>query len=160
MDKIIQVEEGISDNEYDLMLEAVEAAKVKENLYKTKLDLINGKILKSYQFGGNALVLCFSDDLYAVILPDQNSIYLDVVFDNPKINNISAEQNIYLELSCGLKILWDWKNVLDSFVGKQVAISPSDQVLFIFYRGGDEYLITFYVEKDNPKKQFLTISEA
>jgi hypothetical protein len=25
---------------------------------------------------------------------------------------------------------------------------------------GDEYLISFYVGKDNPKKQFLTISEA
>lgn len=160
MDKIIRVVEGFCDNEYDLMAEAVAAANVKAKLYKTKLDLINGKILKSYQFGGNVLVLCFSDDLYAVISSDQNSIYLDVISDDPKIDNISAEQHVYLELPCGLKMLWDWKNILDGFIGKQVAISPSDQVLFIFYRGGAEYLITFYVEKDNPKKQFLAISEA
>lgn len=160
MDKIIRVTRGICDNEYNSMSEAVAAAKQKENLYKAKLDLINGKVLKSYQFSGSELVLFFGNDLYAVISPGQNAINLDVVPSKPRVDVILGEQDVYLELPSGTKIVWDWKMVLDNFIGKQIAVSPSDQVLFVFARDGAEFLITFYVEYDNPHKQLLCISQA
>lgn len=160
MDKIIRVTQGICDNEYNSMSEAVAAAKQKENVYKVKLDLINGKVLKGYQFNGSTLVLFFANDLYAVIAPGQNAVNFDVVPHKPRIDVLSGEQDIYLELPCGTRIVWDWNKILDNFMGKQIAVSPSDQVLFIFARDGDEYLITFYVEYDDPQKQLLYISQA
>jgi len=160
MDKIILVTRGICDNDYNSMSEAVAAAKQKEKVYKAKLDLINGKVLKSYQFSGSKLVLFFGNDLYAVISPVQNAINVDVVSYKPRIDVISGEQDVYLELPGGTKIVWDWKRVLDNFIGKQIAVSPSDQVLFIFARDEGEYLITFYVECGNNKKQLLCISQA
>jgi hypothetical protein len=82
----------------------------------------------------------------------------DVVSVRPNDIGEIKEQNVYFEFKNGKKIFWDWKMILDSFVGNQIAISPSDQFLFIFPRGGDEYMFDELV--DNLGNRFLYLSLA
>jgi hypothetical protein len=106
------------------------------------------------------LVLQFADALFAVIFPGQNLIELEVALHPPKLDSCLYEQDINFELPSGTRILWGWKTILDNFVGNEIAISPSDQELFIFTRGGDEYLITSYKEESNQNNLYLSVSQA
>ena len=139
MTRIIRVVDGFCANEYDSFAKAVAAATKIAELNESKLAAINGKIVMDYQFNGDFLVISFNNGQYLTVSPSEKSIDWDVVSIKPQINEKIIEENVYFELASGTKILWDWKTTLDSFVGKQVAISPSDQVLFIFARSGNEY---------------------
>lgn len=160
MDKIIRVVSGICDIEYDSFTEAIAASKQRAGLLRTKLNLINGKVLREYQFNGSRLILHLSNEVYAVIFPSQNLVCLDVVLYEPELDSLLNEQKTYLELPGGTRMLWNWKKILDNFIGKEIVISPSDQVLFIFFKGGDEFLITYYKEEGNLTNQYLSIAQA
>jgi hypothetical protein len=50
MTKIIRVAHGFMDAEYDSFADTIVASKKRTALLKAKLDMVNGKVLKAYQF--------------------------------------------------------------------------------------------------------------
>jgi len=159
VNQTVQVSRSIRPYEDKSLSDAVTVAIDKSGLNKPKFDLINGRIAVRYKFDGTKLVIAFENGMYLTILPGNNLIEWDIVSVEPEIGNEEDRQNIYLEIQNGNKILWDWKRILDSLVGKQVAISPSKQYLFIFAKDGDEYMFDAYKDIKNPNVQYLVISE-
>lgn len=54
---------------------------------------------------------------------------------------------------------WNWGQILNSIIGRQVAISPSDQYLFVFTKDSSVFMISTLVDRENDKVQYLMISE-
>ncbi len=160
INKLIAVVQGFYPNEFNSLSETVEAAAKIKELKKLKIESINGKTVTDYQFNGTVLIVSFNNGQWLIISPGEKLINWDVVSIKPIMMGEIIEQNIHFQLTNGNKILWDWKTILDGFLGKQVVISPSDQYLFIFSRNGDEYMFDFLVDKCNPDKKYLYISKA
>jgi hypothetical protein len=162
MSKLIRVSHGFSPNAYASISEAISVSKSICASRKMKCESINGHIVHSYQFNGVFLVLSFDNGKYLIVFPGKEQIEWDVVADKPEmIGQInSCDSDTIFELPNGVQIVWNWKETLDTFVGRQVAISPSDQFLFIFYREGPEYIFTSLVDKKDTNRQYLLLSEA
>jgi hypothetical protein len=160
MSKIIRVLPGIKAREYNSLAEASESAARSSRSVKYKCDMINGKIVVDYQFNGISLVVKFDNEMYLLVSPSENSINWNVLSSKPYTNEFGNYQDIIFEFTSGTRISWDWKVILDGFVGKQVAISPSDQFLFIFSPGGPEYIFDFLVDMENTNIKYLFLSES
>lgn len=161
MGQIIRVVRGFSLKEHRSFDKAVHAA-MSQNIdsRRAKCELINGKKVLDYQFDGEYLVVHFNNEKYLIISSGENKIIWDVVSTKPQVGTQIDYEDVYFEFSSGNQAAWDWKNVLDSFVGEQVAISPSDQYLFIFTKDGKEYMIDSLISEKNPEDRFLFISES
>lgn len=157
MCKIIHVITMSAQNGYSSFPKLVRASK---SAMQLKCELINGKVLIDYEFCGDFLTLCFENNKYLIVSPGGRSINWDIVTIKPTNKYAIKNQKTYLVYRNAGKVIWDWKNVLDGFVGKKVAISPSDQYLFIFSRDRVEYMITYVVDKNNPENKLLTINES
>ena len=157
MDRVIQVTQCFYPKEYKSLSEAIEVATLKKS-EKSKSELINGKIVVGYQFNGESIIISFDNRKYLTISSGKKSIEWDVVSIRPKITKKAIEQNIYFDFENGDRVFWDWKMILDSFVGKKIAISPSDQFLFIFTQGGEEYMFDVLVDNFNNKFLFLSLA--
>lgn len=159
MNNTIQVLRSIRAYEDKSLSDAVTVSIDKDGLNKPKFDLINGRKAVRYKFNGFKLVITFENGMYLIVSPGDNLIEWDIVSVEPEIGNEEDLQNIFFEFENGNKISWDWKRILDSFIGKQVAISPSKQYLFIFAKDGDEYMFDAYKDFKNKNVQYLVISE-
>ncbi|OHX38157.1 hypothetical protein BJL95_23400 [Methylomonas sp. LWB] len=124
--------------------------------------MINGRIVESYQFNGELLVIGFDNGKFLTIYPEENKIGWNVVSEWPMVTGKyeNEYENIYFKFPGGEEVLWNWKDILDSFVGKQVAISVSDQFLFIFTRDGVEYMFDVLLDVNNKNSRFLFLSQA
>ncbi|MCG8486488.1 MAG: hypothetical protein MI756_03385 [Chromatiales bacterium] len=162
MSRVIKVSHGFSPNAYASISEAVSVTTIVPASEKIKCESINGHLVLGYQFNGSCLVVSFDNGKYLVVFPGKEKIEWDVVTDKPTFNEQIHSENsdIIFELPSGNHFSWDWEKILDTFVGRQVAISPSDQFLFIFYRGGAEYIFTSLLDKEDINRQYLLISEA
>lgn len=107
--------------------------------------MIHGKTVVDYQFGESTLVIKFPNELYLLISTGEEAVSRDVLSVGPSPTVPVSCQGILFEFPSGEKVLWSWKTILDNFIGKQIAISPSDQYLFIFARGGPEYIFDVFL---------------
>lgn len=159
MTKLVQVTQGIIAREYNSFSEAVGSAARCTQSAMNKCDMINGKTVVDYQFNGTSLVIKFDEELYLLISAGEISVVWDVLVAKPSVKKFMSCQGIIFEFPSGEKLPWNWKVILDDFIGKQVAISPSDQYLFIFTRSGPEYMFDVFWDKGNPVIKYLYISE-
>lgn len=159
MADVIKVIEAWQLKSYDSMSEAVTAAKLRIESEQS-LDLINGAIVEDYRFYGDCLVFKFENGEYLNIKPGLESLQWYVLAFPENRPSSYPPEDLTLSFSDGEEVEWGWKTILDGFIGKQTAVSPSDQCLFIFNRGGPEYMISVLLEAENPDKQMLFISES
>lgn len=159
MSHTIRVLASIRPNNHESFSDAVDIDVEKTGLDKPKCDLINGRKVVNYQFNGTSLKISFENEMHLIVSLGENLINWDIVTIEPKIENQIIEQKIYFDYGNGNKISWDWKNILDSFLEKQIAISPSDQYLFVFTKHEDEYMFDVFEEKENPNNKYLVISK-
>jgi len=159
MNNFIKVEQDYALNQYDTLSKAIDAGKSNIEL-KVKSKLINGQVVLGYQFNGTTLSIGFTNDKYLVISPGNYCITWDVVDKAPIIENRPLEQRVIFEFPNNKRAKWEWEEILDSFVGKQVAISSSDQFLFIFSRDSSEFMFESLVDQDNVNFKYLNISES
>lgn len=124
-----------------------------------KLENINGKIVTGYRFNGHSLIFSFDNNSYLKVSIGNSSIDWDVVFEEPLMISENLDDAILFKTNGVEDFLWEWKNLLNSFIGKQIAISPSDQYLFLFVRGIGDYMFNACANKANLKEVFLYISE-
>lgn len=160
MVQLIQAENAFTLKEYVSFSNAVDAAKKTEVVNAEKLEMINGKIVKDYIFRKNFLYLHFDSGVYLTVSIGEEAMLWDVVSTKPEVSESVFVPDICFEFSSGSQVSWNWKEILNSFIGKQAVISPSDQLLFIFYRGGAEYLIDVWANKKDPSDRYLVVSEA
>jgi len=151
----IRVKSLFSAAEYNSLADASDAAKESAN----GCEKINGRIVTGYRFNGNLLAIEFDNGFYLVVSPGSSSIKWDIVADKPQIDGQLDDYEIQFEFAKIGKLIWDWKNILDRFVGKQTFISPSDQYLFIYTKGGKEYMFSSLVNRDAPNYTYLFFSE-
>ncbi|MES9853141.1 MAG: hypothetical protein ABW170_15090 [Candidatus Thiodiazotropha sp. L084R] len=162
MANYVKVSYGFSPKAYSTMSEALLASDGNEQTSSSdKCHLINGHVVLDYEFDGTCLIIHFDNGKYLTVLPGSEKIEWDVV--NNKPDNIvtvgQSNDGIMFELSNGEKFKWNWREILNSFIGKQIAISPSEQYLFIFSREGSEYVFSSLLDEENINKQYLMISE-
>ncbi|WP_315809005.1 hypothetical protein [Pseudomonas sp. C9-3] len=120
---------------------------------------INGKIFNHYSFNGTELVVCTDDSTYLHIFSVGEGVNWEVRSTSPSINERSSSEEITFRLPSGTEIPWNWKETLDGFLGKQFAISASDQNLFLFWRGGEEHMISLLKNMSNDEI-YMLINEA
>jgi hypothetical protein len=162
MVNIAKVSFGFLPKAYSTMSEALLASKeATEASSKEKCNVINGHVVLDYEFDGTCLIIHFYNGKYLIIHPGSEKIEWDVLKNKPNniLNSNQSNEGITFELSNGEKFPWNWKEILNGFIGKQIAISPSDQYLFIFSREGPEYMFYSLIDDENSKKQYLMISE-
>lgn len=119
---------------------------------------INGKVFLSYEFNGTELVIETDNSNFLYILSDNGSITWRAGTSRPSIVHRTLEDKTIFQLPSGRKISWSWKETLDKFIGKQFAISSSDQDLFIFWRGGAEHKISL-LKSISSNDFYLILSE-
>jgi len=159
MEKIVKVTVAYRQSEFSSLLDAVNASASDIKPKKSKVELINGKVVTAYKFNGTVLVICFENDNYLVVSIGEKRVNWNVASTKPNIGTQLDECKVFFQYPNGDKTLWNWKNILDGFIGKQIAISPSEQSLFIFTRGGDEYLFDVLIDVENNNSHFLNLSE-
>ncbi|WP_428241560.1 hypothetical protein [Gynuella sp.] len=154
----IPVKSLIEPTIYRSFEEAIVGSKQVSNLQK-KLDHINGKTAIEYGFDGITLKLYFDSQFTLRVSIADKLIKWDV----EKTINLEAsrlDQNYTFIFPNGEKFKWGWDAVFSKFIGKQVAISTSDQYLFIFYRGGPEFMFSSLVNSENDTDHYLFLAEA
>lgn len=159
MDQIIKIKPGFEYNSYNTFDAAIGAAKKSREKIKEECSLINGVIVTEYQFNGSECVVSFENNRHLLVSPGKSSIKWEIIETKPNIGKL-VNKEIKLELSSGLQINWNWKEVLDKFVGKKAAISPGDQLLFIWSEDRVEHVFDFCVDRNNSSNKYLTIGEA
>lgn len=158
MTKIIKVDYLLTPVGYNSFLSSISTAEHKKN-DSSKAWEINGKIVNNYWFNDNLLIIEFNNNKFLIISPGARAVTWDVLEEKPPIENCIDELDLFFEIPGGEVLGSSWKLILDSFIGRQVAISPSDQYLFIFSRGGPEYKIDILFDVQKPEDKFLFISE-
>lgn len=157
MNKIIRADFLLTPTEFHSFAESVSASNQK-NSKQSEAWKINGKIVRSYKFNGKSLVIEFNNDKLLAIYPRKKSVTWDVLEKSLPLNTRPMETTFLFEIK-GKILDFNWSSILDGFIGKQVAISPSDQYLFIFSKEGPEYIIDILFDIENPEEKFLFISE-
>lgn len=103
-------------------------------------------MLVCYQIGGSCVVLNFRNGLSLVIEAKERRVAWSVSSDGIVLS-VRAQRDVVFELPSGTRFEWDWKETLDSFVGNEVSIFPSDQLLFLCVHGLGEFAVNVYVEE-------------
>jgi hypothetical protein len=134
-------------NEHGSFGETVQAAQQKNK--EIEASGINGKIFKQYSFNGRELVISTADHTYLRIFSEDEIVKWEVRSTPVSIGSLSPEEKVAFQLPNGTMIPWSWKETLDEFPGKQFAISASDQHLFLFWRGGEEHMISLLKSTSN-----------
>jgi len=160
VEKLIKVTQGFLANEFNSLLEATTASVNKNILNKSKCKMVNGNTVLDYKFNGFSLSVHLDNGMFLLVSLGDQSIEWDVVSDEIDMQGLIIDHDIYFEFSNGDKVMWDWKKILDGFVGKKIAISPSDQFLFIYALGEKEYMFDVLMDRENLIDKYLYISEA
>jgi len=159
MTNIIHVTLGIIAKEHNSFSEAVTTGQSISP--EESSDLINGQRVVQYWFTGTDLIIGFENGYYLMATPGDNKISWSVSSYRPEVKEqvLTTENNVNFELPSGSKISWKWKQVLDSFIGKQFAIAPGDQYLFFHVRDMGEYMLDVFINNTDPAVKYLLISE-
>ena len=160
MEKLIRVTQAFLANEYNSLLEATTSSANKNILNKSKCEMVSGNTVLNYKFNGVSLSIHLDNGKYLIVSLGDQLIEWDVVSNEIDMQGQINDHNIYFEFSNGDKVQWDWKIILDGFVGKRIAISPSDQFLFIYALGEKEYMFDALMDRENLIDKFLYITEA
>ena len=152
--------QGFIPNEYDSILEATTASAQKNILSKSKCESIKGKTFLDYKFNGASLSIHLDNEKYLLVSIGDKAIEWDVVSNEVDIQGQIKGEDVFFEFPNGDKELWNWERILNGFVGKKIAISPSDQFLFIYALGESEYMFDILIDSENLKNKFLFISES
>jgi hypothetical protein len=137
--------------------ETVQAAQQKNK--EIEASGINGKIFHQYAFNGRELVISTRDNAYLRIFSEDEILKWEVRSTPLAISSLSPTERTSFQLPNGKVLPWDWKPTLDGFLGKQFAISASDQNLFLFWRGGEEHMISLLKNTSNDEI-YMLINEA
>lgn len=143
--------------EHDSFGESVQAAQQKNK--EIEASGINGKIFNQYSFSGRELVISTGDSTYLRIFSEDEIVKWEVQSTPLSISTLSPAEKTTFQLPNGTVIPWNWKQTLDEFLGKQFAISASDQNLFLFWRGGEEHMISLLKNTSNDEI-YMLINEA
>jgi hypothetical protein len=158
MSRVIRVASGIAPVAYSSLSDASSAAEEKILDSKKKCSLVNGRFVTGYSYSKDALVIDFDNDWHLLVSVGDNEIRWDVVLEKPSLHGGELGESISFQLSNGETMRWEQSTILDGFVGKQAAISPSDQYLFIFARNEAEHMFSVFVNQENLSEKFLVIS--
>lgn len=142
---------------HDSFGETVQAAQQKNK--EIEASGINGKIFHQYTFNGRELVISTRDNAHLRIFSENETVKWEVRSTPPAISALSPTERTSFQLPNGTVLPWDWKPTLDRFLGKQFAISASDQNLFLFWRGGEEHMISLLKNTSNDEI-YMLINEA
>ena len=153
MSKIVKVNFGIMPIAHDSFASATQGSNRQE------LALINGQILVAYEFNGHALVLQLDNTAYCYISIGANCITW-LVGDSFRLSDKSNPPlDITFEYPTGETQAWDWKITLDELIGKKIALSPSDQFLFLYSEDKKEYIFDYVESVIDPAMKYLYISD-
>ncbi|MDH1262929.1 hypothetical protein [Pseudomonas sp. GD03944] len=158
MRKTIKADFLLTPIGYNSFSEALSASAQKNSAHSKEVE-INGRIVCNYAFNGKSLAIEFDNHKYLLIYPGKNSVNWDVVEKKPFIESLHHGCDLLFDIKGKLFDL-EWTKILNGFIGKQVAISLSDQYLFIFSKNGVEYMINIIFDVENQEEKFLFISEA
>ncbi|GFM77212.1 hypothetical protein [Pseudomonas cichorii] len=158
MEHVVSVVRGITPHAYDSLPNAVALSRVTKER-KEKCDLIGGGFVVAYELGGDSLVLSFNNGWHLVVSAGDNRVDWDVVPVKPAIKEGGRKGVVYRLHPDGEIVLWKPRIFLNKLLGKQAAISPSNQYLFLFVRDEADYIFDFLINVDIPDERFLFLSE-
>ena len=159
MEKVVKIRSGFTRRiEHSSFSAAVTSSKSINDTRKSELELINKQVVTGYQFDGRLLVLSYENNLHLIISPTEELIEWKIVSKIPEIGKVT-KGTIYFELSSEIRFLWNWREILDNFIGKQIIIAPSDQYLFIYEKNGVEFMFSYYINTEDADEQYLSIGE-
>lgn len=154
----LNVESGISPTEHSSFDAAIASSKRDLQYYEE----IKGKRVVKIEYTPSVIKISFENtDFLAIIEIANNRIDCTIIQEIP--DHLSSAtpaipDQIKLDFS-GTIVDWDRTRFFDQFIGKIIAISPSDQYLFVFVKGGAEYMCDYLIEKNNAYEPFLYLSE-
>ena len=154
----MNVESGINPNTHSSIDAAVAASKSDLQNY----DEIRGKRVIGIDYAQSTIKIIFEDtDFLAIIRIGNNRI--DCTITQEALDNLSSSvpkmpDQIELDFS-GTVVEWNRARFFDQFIGEIIALSPSDQYLFLFVKGGADYMCDYLIEKNNACEPFLYLSE-
>lgn len=156
MKKLIKVQPAITPIEYGSFFSATKDVAD----LTSKLDAINGRVLKSYKFDICRLILVFDNDACLDIQAKKDLLAWNISYCKEFLDDTEWSDDICFEYPDGTRAEWNLKSILDHFVGRKVVVSPSEQFLFMYTSDRIEYMINSVFERDNPDKIYICISEA
>jgi len=155
----LHVESGISPVSHSSMEAAIAASRRDLKNYNE----IKGKRVTRIDYAFSTIRIYFENtDFLAIIEIADNRIDCIITQENPDTLSSAAPtlpDQIKLDFS-GTVVDWDRVRFFDQFIGEIVALSPSDQYLFLFVKGGAEYMFDYLIEKNNNCAPFLYLSES
>ena len=158
MNRKLNVKSGISPTGHSSIDAAIASSKRELQNYKE----IKGKRVVEIDYSPSAIKISFENtDFLAIIEIADNRIDCTIIQEIP--DHLSSAtpaipDQIKLDF-LGTIVDWDRTRFFDQFIGKIIAISPSDQYLFVFVKGGAEYMCDYLIEKNNAYEPFLYLSE-
>jgi len=120
---------------------------------------IKGEILDRYACDGSTLVCEFRNGLNLTVSCGDNRVDWRVGEAKAEIGTAKIEVTEF-ELPSGTRADWVLTHILDDLVGKKVAISSSEQTLFIFAKDSPEYMFDFYVDSRDSSLRYLVLNES
>lgn len=153
MSELIKVRFGILAITHDSFERAIQGASRQE------LVVVNGQILVEYEFNGHDLVLRLDNNKCCYISIGDNCITCSVG-DNFRLSEKSnLPTDAIFEYPSGENQEWDWKIKLEGLIGKKIALSPSDQFLFLHSEDRKEYIFNCVESIMDPSMKYLYISD-
>ncbi|MFJ4145356.1 hypothetical protein [Pseudomonas sp. NPDC089734] len=156
MDRLVQVTPGIIPKGYNDLSDAVFSAGNLES--ERKCNLVNGRVLVGFECDGSSLVLRFDNDWCLWVSVGSNKVDWDVMSETPSLGE-AQDEDVFLKYPSGNVVCWNQRRFLSGLLGRQIAISPGEQYLFLFVRGVADYMFSVLVNQDCLCGVFLFISE-
>jgi len=152
MVKSIKVRPGILAKEHDSFFSAI----IEQQ--KESLNLVNGRAVNAYKYNGDQLVLCLDSGVFILIFAEKDFISWKVIDESPSLGGRDFPRNITFEFPNGDEYLWRWEVEFNQFVGKKIAISPSEQFLFLYSENKREYIFNVLEDCFDAATKYLYIS--
>ena len=154
----LKVKSGITANAYSSFEEAVASSKKELENY----DEIRGNRVTNIEYASSAIAISFENtDFVAVISINDNRIDCNITKEIPdSLSATGATIPDQVKLDCsGVIVDWNRELFFAHFVGKIIALSPSDQYLFLFVKGGADYMCQYLIDENKIYAPFLYLSE-
>lgn len=162
MGHILEVYSGIvARDHYSLSSSSQRKNQISET--KPNCEDIKGKVVSRIEYGVIYILIEFDDsDLSALISVGDNCI--NCVISNDHQNPITrfsstSREDILLVFPSGMKREWKGKELFKSIVGERIALVPSDQYLFLYVKGGIDYVFDILIDAKSGGEPFLYLSE-
>lgn len=133
------------------------ASAVKETS-RYEMKSINGQALLGYQFDGSKLFFLLNNDVVVRISIGNNAIDWSSA-RGTNLERLTPPENIVFEFPGGEIYPWRWEECFDSILGKKIALSPSEQFLFLSCENNREYIFNAVVSMSDESARFLYLSE-